>query len=87
MTKQELDDAFFLKKEWANYMNQQHMNQMEQIQRASKSQEKALKELKKDNIELYNKAIQVHFLVCFEFFEDSKRYINVFSSTMNLYHS
>ncbi len=68
LTKQELDDAFFLKKEWANYMNHQHMNQMEQIQRASKSQEKALKELKKDNIELYNKAIQVHFLADFNFF-------------------
>ena len=40
-------------------MAQQHSNQMQQIKRALKSQEVALKELKKDNLELYNKAIQV----------------------------
>ena len=40
-------------------MNNQHIIQMEQIERALKSQEKALKELKRDNIDLYNKAIQV----------------------------
>ncbi len=58
-TKEESDDAFFLKKEWSNYMNHQHVIQMDQIERALRSQEKALKELKKDNLELYNKAIQV----------------------------
>ena len=58
-TKKESDDAYFLKKEWANYMNNQHIIQMEQIERALRSQEKALKELKRDNIDLYNKAIQV----------------------------
>lgn len=40
-------------------MAQQHSNQMQQIKRALKSQEVALKELKKDNLDLYNKAIQV----------------------------
>jgi hypothetical protein len=58
-TKKESDDAYFLKKEWGSYMNHQHLAQMEQIERALRSQEKALKELKKDNVELYNKAIQV----------------------------
>ena len=55
------DDAFFLKKEWANYIAQLHRNQMSQLQIALKSQEKALNELKKDNIDLYYKAIQVSY--------------------------
>jgi hypothetical protein len=57
--KEQEDDEFFLKKEWANYMAQLHKNQMSQLQIALKSQEKALNELKKDNIDLYYKAIQV----------------------------
>lgn len=60
LTKEQEDDEFFLKKEWANYMAQMHKNQMSQIQRALQSQEKALNELKKDNIDLYLKAIQVN---------------------------
>ena len=31
------DDAFFLKKEWANYIAQLHRNQMSQLQIALKS--------------------------------------------------
>ncbi|CAF0731239.1 unnamed protein product [Brachionus calyciflorus] len=58
-TKQNLDDEYFLKKEWANYINLKQMNQLEQINRALKSQEDALKELKKDNFTLYNAAIQL----------------------------
>lgn len=58
-TKEENDEAFVLKKEWAKYIYLQHQNQMQQIERALKSQEKALKELKKDNLDLYNKAIQL----------------------------
>ncbi len=41
-------------------MAQQHTIQMEQLKKALKSQEVALKELKNDNIDLYNKAIQVN---------------------------
>ncbi len=41
-------------------MAQQHQFQMAQLEKAFKSQEQALKELKKDNIDLYNKAIQVN---------------------------
>lgn len=59
LSKEDEDEEFFLKKEWANYMAQQHSNQMQQIKRALKSQEVALKELKKDNLDLYNKAIQL----------------------------
>jgi hypothetical protein len=59
LTKDEIDDEYFLKKEWKKYIAQQHDNQMEQIQRALKSQENALKELKKDNLNLYLHAIQV----------------------------
>ena len=59
LTKQELDDEYFLKKEWTNFINTQHLNQMSQINLALKFQQKALKELKKDNIHLYNMAIQV----------------------------
>jgi hypothetical protein len=37
---------------------------MDQLEKAFKSQEHALKELKKDNLDLYNKAIQVNvFLI------------------------
>ena len=41
-------------------MAQQHTFQMEQIKCALKSQEVALRELKKDSPELYEKAIQVN---------------------------
>lgn len=57
--KEQEDDEFFLKKEWANYMAQLHKNQMNQLQKALQIQEKALNELKKDNMDLYFKAIQV----------------------------
>lgn len=60
LNKEEEDEEFFLKKEWANYMAQQHSIQMEQLRKAIRSQEIALKELKRDNIDLYNKAIQVN---------------------------
>jgi len=59
LNKEEEDEEFFLKKEWANYMAQQHNIQMEQLKKAIRSQEIALKELKKDDIDLYNKAIQL----------------------------
>lgn len=58
-TKEELDEKHFLKKEWARYMFQQHQIQMTQLKQALKSQKLALNELKKDNINLYNMAIQV----------------------------
>lgn len=58
-SKLEIDEEYFLKKEWANYINEQHRNQMEQLERAIKSQQEALKELKKDNVSLYSAAIQV----------------------------
>lgn len=58
-SKLEIDEEFFLKKEWANFINEQHRNQMEQLERALKSQQEALKELKKDNTTLYSAAIQV----------------------------
>lgn len=59
LSKEEIDDEYFLKKEWKKYIAQQQDIQMEQIQRALKSQESALKELKKDNMNLYLMAIQV----------------------------
>lgn len=46
-------------KEWTRYKLQQHKNELEQMKNFMNSQEKALKELKKDNIELYNMAIKV----------------------------
>jgi len=59
LTKQEMDEEYFLKKEWKKYIHQQHNFQMDQIQRALKSQEYALQELKCDSSIFYNKAIQV----------------------------
>ena len=46
-------------------MAQHHNNQMEQLKKAIRSQEIALKELKKDDIDLYNKAIQVRKYLIF----------------------
>ena len=59
LSKQEIDEEYFLKKEWKKYINQQQNLQMEQIQRALKTQEHALQELKADNFNFYQKAIQV----------------------------
>jgi hypothetical protein len=59
LSKNELDDEHFLKKEWANFVNHQHLNQMTQIERALKFQNKALRELRNDNGHLYHMAIQV----------------------------
>ena len=55
----ESEEVFFLKREWNRHQTQQHLIQMDQIQRAFRSQNKALDELKKDNPQLYTKAIQV----------------------------
>jgi hypothetical protein len=60
LSKSELDDEYFLKKEWANFISQQHLNQMTQIGRALKFQNKALKELRNDNGLLYRMAVQVN---------------------------
>lgn len=60
MNKEETNDEYFLNKEWNNYLKNQHRFQMEQIERALKSQELALNELKSDNLNLYNMAIQVY---------------------------
>jgi hypothetical protein len=60
-TKQQQDEEYFLRKGWSTYILQQHKYQIEQISLALKSQEKALRELKKDNIDLYNEAIKVRF--------------------------
>lgn len=59
-TKAKMNEEHFLKKEWARYLSQQHQIQMDQLNRALQSQKKALDELKKDNINLYNMAIQVN---------------------------
>lgn len=59
LTKEQNDEEYFLKKEWATYILNQRQSQLEQIKRALKSQEEALKELKRDSLQLYNAAIQV----------------------------
>lgn len=59
LTKDQNDEEYFLKKEWATYILNQRQTQLEQIKRALKSQEEALKELKRDSPQLYNAAIQL----------------------------
>lgn len=54
-----LDEEQFLKNEWINFMKSKQQDQMEQLERALQSQHEALEELKKDNLVLYNAAIQV----------------------------
>ena len=56
-----MNDEYFLKKEWTSYISKMHTIQMEQLKCALNSQQEALKELKKDNLSLYNAAIQVFF--------------------------
>ncbi|RNA30496.1 hypothetical protein BpHYR1_034962 [Brachionus plicatilis] len=54
-----LNEEQFLKNEWMNFLKSKQQDQMEQLERALKSQHEALEELKMDNLVLYNAAIQV----------------------------
>lgn len=58
-----LNEEQFLKNEWMNFMKSKQQFQMEQLERALQSQQEALEELKKDNLALYNAAIQVFYFM------------------------
>lgn len=74
MTKEETNEEYFLNKEWNDYIKDRHEMQLEQIKKAISSQELALNELKIDNIDLYNMAIQVNYIS------------TIFQHTMIKYH-
>jgi large subunit ribosomal protein L40 len=59
-TDDEKNDIVILEKEWSKYKTQQHKNELEQMKNFLSSQDKALKQLKKDSLELYNEAIKVY---------------------------
>ncbi len=48
-----------LNRDWAKYKHKQHRQELTFISRALKSQENALEQLKIENEELYEKALQV----------------------------
>jgi len=48
-----------LNRDWAKHKHQQHRQELTFISRALKSQENALEQLKIENEELYEKALQV----------------------------
>ena len=50
-----------LNREWAKYKHRQHQEELATVSRALKSQENALQELKLENEQLYEQAIQVTF--------------------------
>ena len=50
-----------LNREWAKYKHRQHQEELTMVSRALKSQENALQELKLENEQLYEQAIQVTF--------------------------
>ena len=49
-----------LNREWAKYKHRQHQDELNLIHRALKSQENALQQLKLENEQLYDQAIQVN---------------------------
>ncbi len=56
-----------LNRDWAKHKHQQHRQEITFISRALKSQENALEQLKLENEELYEKALQVRTFssICF----------------------
>lgn len=59
ITTDKLEQRSLLLKEWARYKHQQHLNDMQMLDRIIYSQQHALDELRKESEELYQEAIQV----------------------------
>ncbi|GLV40523.1 mitochondrial ribosomal protein L40 [Carabus blaptoides fortunei] len=56
---EELERRVLLEKAWTKYKHQQHLADMQMIDRICASQQKALDELRKESEELYQEAIQI----------------------------
>lgn len=61
MNKEEEYAAIKFIKEWQSYRENQAKNEFLMLTKAVKAQERALKELKKDNHSLYMQAIQIDY--------------------------
>lgn len=59
LTSEETTRRLMLNRDWAKHKHQQHRQELTFISRALKSQENALEQLKIENEELYEKALQV----------------------------
>ncbi|XP_006822198.1 large ribosomal subunit protein mL40-like [Saccoglossus kowalevskii] len=59
ITFEESETRALLQKEWSKYKFAQHLRETKIMERFRKSQEKALQELKKESVELYEKAMLV----------------------------
>ncbi len=59
LTSEETTHRLMLNRDWAKYKHKQHRQEITFISRALKSQENALEQLKIENEELYEKALQV----------------------------
>lgn len=60
LSAEELERRVLLEKAWTKYKHQQHLADMQMIDRITASQQKALDELRKESEELYQEAIQVN---------------------------
>jgi len=54
-----MEQRILLEKQWAKYKHQQHLADVQMLDRISYSQQKALDELRKESEELYQEAIQI----------------------------
>jgi large subunit ribosomal protein L40 len=59
ITSEETTHRLMLNRDWAKHKHKQHRQEITFISRALKSQENALQQLKMENEELYEKALQV----------------------------
>lgn len=59
LTSEETTHRLMLNRDWAKHKHQQHRQELTFISRALKSQENALAQLKMENEDLYEKALEV----------------------------
>lgn len=59
MSADELESRVLLEKSWAKFKREQRLADLKMLDRIAFSQQKALDELRKESVELYEEAIQV----------------------------
>ena len=60
VSEEEEERRFLLVKEWSRYKMEQHKLELERLQTLMKSRDKALRELKKISLPLYNQALELN---------------------------
>lgn len=64
LSAETLESRVLLEKAWAKYKHNQHLADIQMIDRIFMSQQKALDELRNESEELYQEAIQVSVNIC-----------------------